>query len=85
MGPGTGQKLRPLESKDVSFSVRWWLERLTAVWDICIFIFTYDPNIKYIMWVLCGFNQHKQDILRFIRNISFNFDFQKMKMILKTK
>jgi hypothetical protein len=31
MGTGTGQKLRSLESKDVSFSVSWWLERLTTV------------------------------------------------------
>ena len=36
MGPGTGQKLRPLASKDVSLSVSWWLERLTTVWELLI-------------------------------------------------
>ena len=44
MGPGTGQKLRPLESKDVSCSVSWWLERLTTVWEL-LFI-TRDLRLK---------------------------------------
>jgi hypothetical protein len=51
MGPGTGQKLRPLESKDVSFSVSWWLERLTTVWELLLF--TQDLRLKCILSFFC--------------------------------
>jgi hypothetical protein len=47
MGPGTGQKLRPLESKDVSFSVSWWLERLTTVWELLLI--TWDLRLKCLL------------------------------------
>jgi hypothetical protein len=46
MGPETGQKLRPLESKDVSLSVSWWLERLTTVWELLI---TRDLRLKCLL------------------------------------
>jgi hypothetical protein len=47
MGPGTGQKLRPLESKDVSFSVSWWLEQSTTVWELLLI--TRDLRLKCIL------------------------------------
>ena len=47
MGPGTGQKLRPLESKDVSFSVSWWLVRLTTVWELLLI--TRDLRLKCLL------------------------------------
>ena len=46
MGLETGQKLRPLESKDVSLSVSWWLERLTTVWELLI---TRDLRLKCLL------------------------------------
>jgi hypothetical protein len=46
MGPETGQKLRPFESKIVSFSVSWWLERLTTVWELLI---TRDLRLKCLL------------------------------------
>ena len=47
MGPGTGQKLRPLGSKDVSLSVSWWLERLTTVWELLSI--TRDLRLKCLL------------------------------------
>ena len=47
MGPGTGQKLRPLGSKDVSLSVSWWLERLTTVWELLLI--TRDLRLKCLL------------------------------------
>jgi hypothetical protein len=47
MGPGTGQKLRPPESKDVSLSVSWWLERLTTVWELLLI--TRDLRLKCLL------------------------------------
>ena len=50
MGPGTGQKLRPLGSKDVSLSVSWWLERLTTVWELLSI--TRDLRLKCLLRLL---------------------------------
>ena len=47
MGPGTGQKLRPLESKDVPLAVSWWLESLTIVWELLLII--RDQRLKCLL------------------------------------
>ena len=47
MGPGTGHKLRPLESKDVSLAVSWWLESLTTVWELLLI--TRDQRLRCLL------------------------------------
>ena len=51
MGPGTGQKLRPLESKEVSLSVSWWLERLTTVWELLLIIRDFQRENRERFWI----------------------------------